>query len=82
MGRIKSIAKIGSLYVIGANRRSMVLLPVRLECFIYPVFGNMNIGWWYIPIFMFIISASAFSANETDGLDGLLGESRFSLSLR
>ncbi len=38
-----------------------------------PFFGNMNIGWWYIPIFMFIISASAFSANETDGLDGLLG---------
>ncbi|MCR4328000.1 MAG: phospho-N-acetylmuramoyl-pentapeptide-transferase [Patescibacteria group bacterium] len=38
-----------------------------------PFFGNYSIGWWYIPIFMFIIIASAFSANETDGLDGLLG---------
>ena len=38
-----------------------------------PFFGNFIIGWWYIPIFLFIIFASAFSANETDGLDGLLG---------
>lgn len=38
-----------------------------------PFLGNFEIGWWYIPLFMFIIVASAFSANETDGLDGLLG---------
>ncbi len=38
-----------------------------------PFLGNVVIGAWYIPIFMFIIVASAFSANETDGLDGLLG---------
>jgi phospho-N-acetylmuramoyl-pentapeptide-transferase len=38
-----------------------------------PFAGNFTIGWWYIPLFIFIIFASAFSANETDGLDGLLG---------
>src|SRR3990172_12778778 len=38
-----------------------------------PLLGNFDIGAWYVPIFMFIIVASAFSANETDGLDGLLG---------
>jgi len=38
-----------------------------------PFFGNFSIGAWYIPLFVFIIVASAFSANETDGLDGLLG---------
>src|SRR3989339_261897 len=38
-----------------------------------PFIGDYNIGFWYIPIFIFIIIASAFSANETDGLDGLLG---------
>ncbi len=38
-----------------------------------PFFGVFDIGWWYAPIFMFVIIASAFSANETDGLDGLLG---------
>ncbi|MBU6501130.1 MAG: phospho-N-acetylmuramoyl-pentapeptide-transferase [Patescibacteria group bacterium] len=38
-----------------------------------PLIGNFQIGAWYIPIFIFIIFASAFSANETDGLDGLFG---------
>ncbi len=38
-----------------------------------PFVGNVEIGWLYVPFFVFIIVASAFSANETDGLDGLLG---------
>ncbi len=38
-----------------------------------PFFGDMTIGPWYILFFTFVILASAFSANETDGLDGLLG---------
>lgn len=36
-----------------------------------PFVGHVSVGWWYIPVFMFVIIASAFSANETDGLDGL-----------
>lgn len=36
-----------------------------------PFGGNFEIGWWYIPIFILIISATSFSVNETDGLDGL-----------
>lgn len=38
-----------------------------------PFFGNFEIGAWYIPLFIFIIVATAFSVNETDGLDGLAG---------
>jgi len=38
-----------------------------------PFLGNFAIGWWYVPIFIFIIVATAFSVNETDGLDGLAG---------
>jgi len=38
-----------------------------------PFVGDFNIGWWYIPIFMFIVTATAFSTNQTDGLDGLVG---------
>ena len=38
-----------------------------------PFFGSVTVDFWYIPIFMFIIVASAFSTNETDGLDGLAG---------
>ncbi|OGY65228.1 MAG: phospho-N-acetylmuramoyl-pentapeptide-transferase [Candidatus Harrisonbacteria bacterium RIFCSPLOWO2_01_FULL_40_28] len=38
-----------------------------------PFWGNVQIGLWYIPLFIFVIVASAFSTNETDGLDGLAG---------
>ncbi|MDP2944124.1 MAG: hypothetical protein Q8N57_00940, partial [bacterium] len=38
-----------------------------------PFLGNFEIGGWYIPIFIFIIVATSFSVNETDGLDGLAG---------
>ncbi|MDE2019501.1 MAG: phospho-N-acetylmuramoyl-pentapeptide-transferase [Patescibacteria group bacterium] len=43
------------------------------DALIIPFVGTVAIGWWYIPIFIFIVFASSFSANETDGLDGLLG---------
>jgi len=38
-----------------------------------PFLGNFQIGIWYIPIFIFIIIATAHSVNLTDGLDGLAG---------
>ncbi len=38
-----------------------------------PFLGNYSIGWWYIPIFIFVIVATSFSVNEIDGLDGLSG---------
>jgi len=38
-----------------------------------PFIGNFNIGLWYILVFVFIIVATTFSVNETDGLDGLAG---------
>ena len=36
-----------------------------------PFVGLVDVGVWMIPIFIFIIVATAFSVNETDGLDGL-----------
>jgi len=38
-----------------------------------PAIGDFFIGIWYIPLFIFIIVATSFSLNETDGLDGLAG---------
>ena len=38
-----------------------------------PFLGNFEIGAWYIPVFIFIIVATSFSVNESDGLDGLAG---------
>lgn len=42
-----------------------------------PFFGNAVIGLWYIPFFVLTIAATAFSVNETDGLDGLAGGALF-----
>ncbi len=38
-----------------------------------PGVGDYEIGWLYIPLFMLVIVATAFSVNESDGLDGLAG---------
>lgn len=38
-----------------------------------PAVGDFSIGWWYIPVFIFVILFAAISSNETDGLDGLDG---------
>lgn len=34
---------------------------------------NIELGWWYIPLFVLVVIGTAFSSNQTDGLDGLLG---------
>jgi phospho-N-acetylmuramoyl-pentapeptide-transferase len=38
-----------------------------------PGFGDLSMGWWYIPLFVVVIVGLAFAVNETDGLDGLAG---------
>lgn len=43
------------------------------DVFHIPFLGNFFVGWWYIPIFLFIVTATTFSVNITDGLDGLAG---------
>ena len=43
------------------------------DVFHVPFLGSFSLGWWYIPVFVFVIIGTAFSVNETDGLDGLAG---------
>jgi len=38
-----------------------------------PLIGTFEVGWWYILFFIFIVVGTAFSVNQTDGLDGLAG---------
>lgn len=38
-----------------------------------PFLGNYNIGWYFILLFIFVVVGTAFSVNQTDGLDGLAG---------
>jgi len=36
-----------------------------------PFIGDFNIGLWYVLVFVFVLVATSFSINETNGLDGL-----------
>lgn len=38
-----------------------------------PFWGPLQLNTWYIPVFIFIIVATANAVNFTDGLDGLAG---------
>lgn len=38
-----------------------------------PFMGDFHFGFWYVPVFILVIVATAFSVNEADGLDGLAG---------
>ena len=38
-----------------------------------PFLGSIDLGMWYIPLFVLIIATMANSVNITDGLDGLAG---------
>ena len=43
------------------------------DVFHVPFLGNFELGWPYVLIFIFVLVATTFSVNETDGLDGLAG---------
>lgn len=38
-----------------------------------PGAGLIEVGWWYVPIFVATLIFVSFSMNQTDGLDGLAG---------
>jgi len=44
---------------------------LKVNIFYIPFIGVLHVGWWYIPIAVFIIIAFANAFNITDGLDGL-----------
>ena len=47
---------------------------IENACFIHlPHLGDINIGLWYIPLFILVFISSANAVNITDGLDGLAG---------
>ncbi len=38
-----------------------------------PMFGDISLGWLYIPLFVIVVVSTASAVNITDGLDGLSG---------
>lgn len=80
-----NIRGIGGVKGIRARHKMLWLLVIAglgawwffyklgFNAFHLPGVGDFVVGWWYIPIFIFVIIAVANAFNITDGLDGLSG---------
>ena len=70
---LKVREKLVIYFIIAAIAACWFYFKLDWDLLHIPFFGDFNIGIWYIPIFIFAIVATAFSTNQTDGLDGLSG---------
>lgn len=50
---------------------ALLYFGVGINNIFIPLFGNLILGWWYIPLAVFAIVAFANAYNISDGLDGL-----------
>lgn len=76
IGRIKGVRarqKIAWLLLIAAFGAWWFYQKLGIASIHIPAYGDIAVGWWYIPIFIFVILATANAFNIADGLDGLSG---------
>lgn len=72
-GGLRMRARLISYASIGAVAAYWFYSRLDWDFIHLPFVGTFNIGWWYIPFFVIVFVATSFSANEMDGLDGLVG---------
>lgn len=72
-GGIRFLFRFGWLFLIAILGALWFYFKLDFHSIHIPGMGNFELGWWYIPFFVFVLLATAFSSNETDGLDGLNG---------
>ena len=72
-GGMRFAMRFGWLILIAAAGAWWFYYKLGWDILHIPAVGDINIGLWYIPLFIFVILFSAISSNETDGLDGLNG---------
>lgn len=67
------LPKILSLLTIAVMGALWFYFKLGYDTIHIPVLGDLYVGLWYLPIFVFIIVGTANAVNVTDGLDGLAG---------
>ena len=72
-GGMRFAARFWWLFVIAGAGAWWFYSKLGWDVIHVPAVGDFAIGWWYIPLFLFVILFSVISSNETDGLDGLNG---------
>ena len=72
-GGLGVMPKIVSLLVLSFMGALWFYFKLDINQIHVPYVGNVTVGLWYIPIFVFIVVGTANAVNFTDGLDGLAG---------
>ncbi|MDD3486765.1 MAG: phospho-N-acetylmuramoyl-pentapeptide-transferase [Candidatus Moranbacteria bacterium] len=72
-GGVRFLYRFGWLLLISIAGAFWFFFKLKHGSIHIPGFGDWQIDFWYIPLFIFVVIATAFSSNETDGLDGLNG---------
>lgn len=70
---LNALPKIGALMLIGIIGAVWFYRNLGHNSIYVPFVGDLLVGAWYIPIFIFVLVGTANAVNFTDGLDGLAG---------
>ncbi len=76
LGGIKGIRarhRLWWLFLVGVIGAWWFYFKLGKDLIHIPAVGDFSFGLWYIPLFIFLIIATANAVNITDGLDGLSG---------
>jgi phospho-N-acetylmuramoyl-pentapeptide-transferase len=68
---MNAIPKLVSLIIIALLGGLWFYYRLGYDSIHLPYIGNFQLGFWYVPVFVFIVAATSNAVNVTDGLDGL-----------
>ncbi|MCD6195098.1 phospho-N-acetylmuramoyl-pentapeptide-transferase [bacterium] len=74
IGKIKGIrarTKLIWLFLIAALGAWWFFYKLGFHTLHIPRVGDVELGFWYVPLFIFVVVSAANAVNITDGLDGL-----------
>lgn len=67
------VPKVASLLLISVLAALWFHGKLEISTLHIPFWGDIALGWWYIPLFVLVIIGTSNAVNVTDGLDGLAG---------
>ena len=70
---LRSSVKFTMLVAIGVALGWYFFTKIGVDSVQIPFLGAIAIGWWIVPLFAFVVTATANAVNISDGLDGLAG---------
>ncbi len=70
---LNTLPKLLTLLLISLVGALWFYFKLEIDQLHIPYYGDVSLGLWYIPVFIFILVGTANAVNFTDGLDGLAG---------